>query len=78
MKPNKEQLATLNDIEHWARKLQKETESKIRVIDNMFNKELQKRSSNIADVKYCLHTEVDDAMYELIGYIQSAKIELDY
>ena len=73
MKPNKEQLATLNEIEHWARKLQK-----IRVIDNMFKKELQERYSNIADVKDCLRTEVDDAMYELIGYIQSAKIELDY
>ena len=78
MKPNKEQLATLNEIEHWARKLQKETECKIRVIDNMFKKELQERYSNIADVKDCLRTEVDDAMYELIGYIQSAKIELDY
>ena len=58
--------------------LQKETENKIRVIDNMFKKELQERYSNIADVKDCLRTEVDDAMYELIGYIQSAKIELDY
>ena len=77
MKPNKEQLAILSNMEKWAKKIKKESEGWRNKVETVFRKEIHEGCSAPKDIKFSLHSDVDFALEELLDYIGTAKDDLD-
>ena len=77
MKPNKEQLAILSNMEKWAKKIKKESEGWRNKVETVFRKEIHEVCSAPYDIKSSLHSDVDFALDELLDYIGTAKDDLD-
>lgn len=78
MKPNKEQLAILSEMEMWAKKIKKETEGWRNKVEANFKKEVRDVCSAPYDIRSSLHFDIPFALDELLDYIESVKDDLDY
>jgi len=52
MKPNKEQLAILSELEMWAKKFKKETVRWEKEVNTVFRKEIREGCSEPEDVRF--------------------------
>lgn len=77
MKPNKQQLATLTEMEMWGKKIKKESERLRNKVDTMFRKELREGFSVPKDIKFSLRHDIDFALDELLYHIENAKDDLE-
>ena len=66
MKPNKQQLATLTEMEMWGKKIKKESERLRNKVDTMFRKELREGFSVPNDITFSLRHDIDFALDELL------------
>lgn len=77
MKPNKEQLAILSDMEMWTKKIKREYEGWRNKVETVFRKELHEGCSVPIDIRFSLRYDVDFALDELLNYIGTAKDHLE-
>ena len=77
MKPNKEQLVILSELEMWAKKIKKETVRWEKEVNTVFRKEIREGHFEPEDVRFSLHYDVNFALEELLVYIGTAKDDWD-
>ena len=73
MKPNKEQLIILSELEMWAKKFKKETVRWEKEVNTVFRKEIREGYSEPEDVRFSLHYDVNFALEKLLDYIGTTK-----